>query len=246
VVIQDRMTGVRTAPVTLSNVGATTLFPRLSGDGSMMSWNSRIDGQAVSWVAPVSDPVGRELCRGCWVVDFFADGEHALVDWGRRLSRVNVADGEESPILESEDLALLDTDLSRDDRWLAIQTGAPDGTVEIHLVPITETPASQDDWIKAAGGSGWVGGQRWSADQNTLYYLSDRDDFICVWGRSLDPTTKTPIGEEFPVVHAHSSAMKMMTFMRSMWSLEVGGDRLVFNSGEMTGDVYTAQLEPAD
>jgi hypothetical protein len=29
-----------------------------------------------------------------------------------------------------------------------------------------------------------------------------------------------------------------------MWTLEVGGDRLVFNAGEMTGDVYTAMLEP--
>ena len=27
-----------------------------------------------------------------------------------------------------------------------------------------------------------------------------------------------------------------------MWTLEVGGDRLVFNAGEMTGDVYTAML----
>jgi len=212
----------------------------------MVSWNSRMDGQPVSWVAPVSDPVGRELCRGCWVVDFFADGEHVLVDWGKRLSRLNIVGGEESPILELEDLALLDTDLSRDDRWLAIQTGAPDGTVAIDLVPITETPASQEDWIRVAGGSGWVGAPRWSTDQNTLYYLSDQDDFICVWGRSLDPVTKTPIGDEFPVVHAHISTTKMMSFMRSAWTLEVAGNRLVFNAGEMTGDVYTAQLEPAD
>jgi hypothetical protein len=28
-----------------------------------------------------------------------------------------------------------------------------------------------------------------------------------------------------------------------MWTLEVGGDRLVFNAGELTGDVYTAMLE---
>ncbi len=211
----------------------------------MVSWYSRIDGEAVSWVAPVSDPVGRELCRGCWVVDFFADGQHALVDWGRRLSRVNVADGEESPILELEDLALLNTDLSRDDRWLAIQTGAPDGTVAIDLVPIAETPASQEDWIRVAGGSGWVGAPRWSVDASTLYFLSDQDDFICVWGRSLDPVTKTPVGDVFPVVHAHKSTMAMRPFSnRYIWTLEVGGNRLVFNASEMTGDVYTAQFEP--
>ena len=37
--------------------------------------------------------------------------------------------------------------------------------------------------------------------------------------------------------------MAMMPIRRSMWTLEVGGDRVVFNAGEMTGDVYTAMLE---
>jgi serine/threonine protein kinase len=245
-VIQDRATGQRTVAVTLSKAAVTTsLFPRLSADGSMMSWMSRLDDQTVSWVAPVSDPTGRELCRGCWVVDFFADGKHALVDWGRRLSKLNLDDGEESPVLELDDRALLDTDLSRDNRWLAVQIGETDGTVAIYLVPVTEEPVSHNDWIRIAGGDGWVGAPRWSTDQNTLYYISDRDDFLCVWGRSLDPATKIPIGDEFPIVHAHTSAMKMMPMSRQMWSLEVGGDRLVFNAGEMTGDVYTAQLESA-
>jgi hypothetical protein len=36
--------------------------------------------------------------------------------------------------------------------------------------------------------------------------------------------------------------MKMMELARHMWTLEVGGDRLVFNAGEITGDVYTAML----
>jgi hypothetical protein len=37
--------------------------------------------------------------------------------------------------------------------------------------------------------------------------------------------------------------MKMMPMNRSMWNLEVGRGRLVFNAGEMTGDVYTAMLD---
>jgi hypothetical protein len=35
----------------------------------------------------------------------------------------------------------------------------------------------------------------------------------------------------------------MMTMRRGMWTLDVGNDRLVFNAGEMTGDVYTAMLK---
>jgi hypothetical protein len=37
--------------------------------------------------------------------------------------------------------------------------------------------------------------------------------------------------------------MARMPFAKHMWNLEVGGDRLVFNAGEVTGDVYTAMLD---
>jgi serine/threonine protein kinase len=243
--LQDRTTGTHSVPVTLP---ATTisLHPRLSGDGSLLSWQNRVDGERIAWVAPTEDPMGRELCRGCLVVDFFTDGTHALVDWGRRLSRIRIADGVETTILELEERALLDSDLSRDDRWLAFQTGEPDGTVAIYAMPVRESPASRDEWIEIAAGGAWVGAPRWSADGTIIYYLSERDDFMCVWGQSLDPATKAPVGEVFAVAHAHTSSIKMMPFARHMWTLEVGGDRLVFNAGEMTGDVYTAWLEAED
>jgi len=242
--LQDRASGEEKVPVTL-HAATVSLYPRLSGDGSLLSWRTWADGGWVSWVAPIEDPVGRELCRGCSVVDFFTDEEHALIDWGRRLSRIRIADGSETPILEMEEgRALLDTDLSWDDRWIAIQAGEADGTVAIYAIPLRDPPAAREDWIRIAGGDNWVGAPRWSPDGDTLYYLSDRDDFICVWARPLDPVTKAPNGDPFAVVHAHTSSMTRMTVRRSMWTLEVGGDRLVFNAGEMTGDVYTAMLEP--
>jgi len=37
--------------------------------------------------------------------------------------------------------------------------------------------------------------------------------------------------------------MKMAPIQRGAWTLEVGSGRLVFNAGEMTGDVYTAMLD---
>ncbi len=243
--IQDRTTGTETVPLTYP-IAVTSLFPRLSGDGSLVAWRHRVDGQWVTSVAPTDDPVGRELCRGCFAVDFFSDGDHVLVDWGRRLSRLRIVDGVDTTLLELEDQALLDSDLSRDDRWLAIQTGEPDGSVAVFLVPVGESPAPPEEWVKIAASESWVGSPRWSADGKTVYYLSERDDFICVWGLSLDPVTKEPLGEPFSVAHAHSSSMKMLPFAKHMWTLEVGADRLVFNAGEMSGDVYTAMLEETE
>ena len=83
----------------------------------------------------------------------------------------------------------------------------------------------------------------WSPDGRTLYYLSDRDDFTCVWAQSLDPDTREPAGDPFPIAHAHASSMKMAPIQRGAWTLDVGSDRLVFNAGEMTGSIYTAMLD---
>jgi hypothetical protein len=65
-----------------------------------------------------------------------------------------------------------------------------------------------------------------------------------VWARPLDTATRQPVGEPIPVVHAHDSSMAMLPVQRGVWSLAVGGDRLVFNAAEGTGDVYTAMLPP--
>jgi len=240
---QDRASGKKSVPVNLPSASAS-LQPRLSADGSLLSWHNWADGKRIAWVAPIEDPIGRELCQGCAVVDFFEDGKHALVDWGRRLTRVRIEDGIETLILEmEEDRALLDTDLSRDDAWLAIQAGEADGTVAIYAIPLRDPPAPREDWIRIAGGDAWVGAPRWSVNGNILYYISERDDFMCVWGQPLDPATKVPVGEVFSVAHAHTSSMRMTTVRRSMWTLEVGHNRLVFNAAVVTGDVYTSMLE---
>lgn len=242
-ILQDRKSGQEAVPVTLPAL-STSLFPSISPNGSFLSWRHRVDGKWMTLVAPIEDPVGRELCTGCWMVDFYSDGTHALVDRGRSLSRIRIADLKETPILElAAGRALLDTDLSRDDRWLAIQIGEPGGHVVIYAVLLEEAAENPEAWIPITTADVWSGEPRWSPDGTVLYYISDRDDFLCVWGQALEPDTKAPFGEPFPVAHAHTSAIKMMPFAKEMWTIEVGGDRLVFNAGDMSGDVYTAMLE---
>jgi serine/threonine protein kinase len=242
--VQDRRTGEERTAISLPET-TRDLAPQLSGDGSLLAWRYRGEGRWASFIAPTEEPVGQELCEGCLVVDFFSDGSEALVDWGRRLSRLTIADGLEKPILEMEEgRALLYTDLSSDDRWLTILTGEPDGTRAISVAPLRAGPIDPTDWVDIAGRESWTAAPRWSSDGKTLYYLSNRDEFTCVWGQSLNPNTKVPVGDPFPVAHAHTAPMKMPGVQRSAWTLGVAGDRLVFNASSMSGEIYTAVLNP--
>ncbi|HOC41611.1 MAG TPA: protein kinase [Thermoanaerobaculales bacterium] len=224
----------------------TSLRPRISPDGTLVAWSDLVDRQRVAYVAPVDEPIGRELCRSCTVVGFFADGAEALVhQFPDRLVRHRLADGAKSLVLDAGELTIVDADLSWDDRWLAVSSARPDGRTAVHLVPVSDPPAPPGEWIDLADGTAFVGSPRWSPDGRLLYYLSDRDGFNCMWARPLDPVTRRPAGEPFAVLHAHRSDMKMLRPEKSWFSLAVGRGRLVFNAAETTGEIYTAMLEPA-
>ena len=223
----------------------TSLRPRISADGNLLSWSDLVDRQRVTYVAPVAEPIGRELCRNCTVLGFFADGAEVLVSQRpNRLVRRRLADVGERLVLDTGEQAVIDADLSWDDRWLALSSARPDGAAAIHLVPVRDPPTPREEWLDLADGTAVVGSPRWSPDGRLLYYLSDRDGFNCVWARLLDPVTKRPAGEPFPVLHAHRSKMKMMMPEKSWFGLAVARGRLVFNAAETTGEIYTAMLEP--
>ena len=61
----------------------------------------------------------------------------------------------------------------------------------------------QDQWIPIGDPPLDRGHSWWSPDGNTLYFLSDRDEFRCIWARSLDPVTKQPQGLPKAVQHLH-------------------------------------------
>jgi len=178
---------------------------------------------------------------------FFAGGAEALVSHPpNRLVRHRLADGVESLVLDAGEHVVIDADLSWDDRWLALCSARPDGRAAIHIVTIRDPPVPREDWVDLADGTAFVGSPRWSPDGRLLYYLSDRDGFNCVWARPLDAMTKRPVGEAFPIVHAHRSDMKMMRPDRSWFALSVARGQLVFNAAETTGEIYTAMLAPVD
>jgi hypothetical protein len=109
-------------------------------------------------------------------------------------------------------------------------------------VPVRDEPVPPEEWIQVVGGAGFVDAPRWSPNGRLLYHLSDRDDFLCIWAYALDPMTRQPVGEPIPIAHAHDTQQKLLTSMRSMWSLAVGADRLVYNAARSSGNVYTAML----
>ena len=230
-------TGRETVPVE----GPTRLLnslPRLSRDGSRMAWVDQVEGKVASlWGVP--GEAGREICRGCSVASFTRDGSRVLVrQAGKRVSLVSLDGGGETLLFDVAAGAIVDADLSPDDRWVALHLGRPDRTAEI-VVRAAEGTGSRE--IPVAKADSWLGAPRWSEDGRFLYYLSQRDGNLCVWAQALDAATKEPAGEPFAVVHAHGDPLRL-NGPRGFFSLSVGRGRLVLNAVEGRGDVYLLDL----
>jgi Tol biopolymer transport system component len=243
--VRDLESGRESVPVSIPATTTTTLEPRLSPDASLLIWSEMVERQPVSFLTSLVEPSRRELCRGCVGLSFLSSGEEALfLRPPNRIVRLRLTDTTETPVVDGGMQRILGADVSWDDRWLVVSSGRTDGTVTFHVLPVSGPPAAPSEWLQVQGGSDWRGSPRWSADGRLLYYLSDRDGFICLWAQPLDPASKQPSGEPFPVLHAHDNRMKMITMIRETAGISVGRRRVVINASELTGEIYTAMLEP--
>jgi hypothetical protein len=241
--LRDLARGGETTPIQAST-RSITLNPYLSADGALLSWEDELDGHWAAIVGKAGDASGREVCRECSLAGFFSDSRHVLAGIGpRRLVRRDLEGGAETPLLELETGAILDADVSWDDRWLAVTIGRSDGTIALQVVPVGERAAPPTEGIPVTASEPGLASPRWSPDGSRLYYMANRDGFVCLWAQALDPATKRPRGEPVAVFHAHRNPWRT-NLPRGGFSFRVGRDRIVFNAAEITGNVLMGRLPP--
>jgi hypothetical protein len=239
--VRDLESGDESTPV-VSTSRTVSLQPELSGDGSVLAYRDRTDGAMAFLYRRLGDTVGREICRDCWVYGFFSDPSFVLVEMEGRLVKQDLATGTQTPLVEASNGVFLGADLSFDDAWLVLSIGESGEPIRFYAVPVKDRLIPREEWILIDEDTDYKSRPRWSASGNMVYYLSDRDGFLCIWGLRLDPVRKTPLGDPVPVFHAHRNGQTMIG-PRGAWTLSVGPDRLVFNPAEVRGDIWKSKLD---
>src|SRR5205085_4909784 len=92
------------------------------------------------------------------------------------------------------------------DGWLAFHAITGTTQRQIFVAPWhAGTTVAQDEWIPITDGSQLDRSAVWNEKADTLYFLSERCGFRCIWSQRLDPATKKPVGEPAAVRHFHSA-----------------------------------------
>ena len=233
--VRDLACGAETAlePRDLANAVAV-----ISPDGARVAYGA--DGNV--YASPVSGGEPKLLGERTgqpW--SWSPDGTRLLCQsWRRSLVLLYTANGERRDILRHPEANLSDARFSPDGRWIALCTGSSRGPRRVWIVPFREGPApSSSEWIAVTGESGANGYPCWSADGRTLYYLSQRDGFRCIWAQRLEGATRRPQGEPFCVRHFHQRRFSLANPGNpSDAGLAAAPGKLVFTVFEASGGLW--------
>jgi Tol biopolymer transport system component len=224
--------------------------PQITADGSRVAYARTENQKSAIYVLPASGGDAERACQDCSVVNGWSHDAKKILDEtdatrasNQTIVLVDVASGGKTPILSHSKFGLSRGRFSPDDRWISFHAITPT-TRRIFVAPFHgAAPIPEDQWIPITDGKGMDRYTDWSPDGKMLYFLSERDGFRCIWAQRLDPATKHPSGDAFPVRHFHTSRRSLLATPDPIWTgMSVAIDKIVFSMTEQTGNIWMKDL----
>jgi eukaryotic-like serine/threonine-protein kinase len=230
--------------------------PRISPDGRLVSYSSRAAGTGSLaenlYLIPAEGGPFQTLCDGCsqpW--GWFPDNKllfHREVRGIRAtVGVINLATGKVGTYLESSHFGLYHATFTHDGRWItfvALDRQTSPSRLQVLVAPFQRDPPSKESgWIRVVSDQHWNDKPRWSPDGNRIYFVSDRDGFACLWSQPLEPETKASVGQPQSLYHIHQVRRSILNVGYGLMDIGVAPDKIVFNLGETTGNIWMTNLE---
>ena len=223
----------------------------LSPDGSRLAFRKKEGpGDGINVVSARGGTPER-VCADCgWNIPLGWSNDNTRLayltgDEGRfQIFDLSLASGAHRLIAEHNNL-LSEGRFSPDDRWMSFIEGLPTQRARIWVAPADRGSSGDNTWIPITTGESWDDKPRWSPSGTLLYFVSQRDGFRCIWAQRLDPSTMRPLGAPFAVAHFHGGRVSMMNVRLPILGFAVARDQLVFNLGEVTGNIWRARTSAA-
>jgi eukaryotic-like serine/threonine-protein kinase len=222
-------------------------IPKLSGDGSRVAY---CDSAQVAFSIPSAGGTVERLFEGCGaLMDNSFDGrrilyepledEHlTLFDTGLRKSVILAR--------RPPDTVLSGSRFSPDGKWVAFHSINRSSKVRLWIARIDGVlPVPSSEWIAITDGKYVERDPAWAPGGGLLYYLSESDGFRCIWARRLDPSSKEPTGDPFPVEHFHSVRRSLAPFGNGGYliGLSIAADRMVFSLTGLKGNLWLQEAK---
>lgn len=224
--------------------GFSKVAPVFHPSGAQIAFTDHRGDAKVIYVAPTDGGTARRVCDSCGQPSAWSqDGRYliySLYDENSEISLFDLQTGRSSTYLRHPAASLFPRALSSDGRWLSfiLDPGAEPG--QIFVAPFEPLkPPPQSEWVAITRGPSLNSYPQWSPAMDALFFVSDRDSYLCVWKQALDPRTQKPLGEPTALRHFHDPSLNVNSAVR--W-IVAGPQFLALTLQELTGSVWMLDL----
>ena len=224
-------------------------FPVISPDGTTVAYSFRQDGKTPIFVAGVSGGSAQLVCADCGEVEQWAPGGRDILFVTAHdpsgVGLLRLGSSAQHEWLKHPDYGVFNPRLSSDGRWVTFNARpnkrAP---AQVIVARVHESSvAGQREWIVVAEDGD---APSWSPAAGLLYFWSNRDGSPCLWAQRLDNVTKKPAGSPLAIQHFHSRGLSWRNLYLGPPDIAVARDKIVFNLGEHSGNVWMTELSPVN
>jgi eukaryotic-like serine/threonine-protein kinase len=220
-------------------------YPAVSRDGTKVAYSFRQNGKMPIVVVAANGGVPEQVCDDCGEVEEWSPaGDQILYIAAAHPSGVGlvkVGSSHNHAWLRHAGYGIYSPRFSSDGRWIAFN-GRTDRLAPARVF-VAKVHASgvapEKEWIVVSREGD---APAWSPDASLLYFWSDRDGSPCLWAQRLDPATKRPSGAPLGIHHFHIRGLSWKNLYLGAPDIAVASDKIIFNLGEHTGNIWITQL----
>jgi serine/threonine protein kinase/Tol biopolymer transport system component len=223
--------------------------PIIDDSGRTVVFEGR-DGGVPSIFTAIRGEPARRICTGCGnPTGWFGEDQAVLYREGMpsKIKIVDLRTGETRIVLEARDYSLSEATWSPETQYLLFTASRDGNTNQVFAVLLPKsTRSATGEWIPITSASEFSDRPRWSGDGNTIFYLSNRDGFSCVWGQHFDTESRRVTSRPFAVMHYHNPRFSPGAVGKSSFNLSVSGDSVYLNVGEINTSIWTGVVRRHD
>ncbi|MBI4905763.1 MAG: PD40 domain-containing protein [Acidobacteria bacterium] len=205
-------------------------WPVISHDGAMAAYQQGtgdVRAGSVFVRALAAGAKEQKVCERCLAWDWFWKSRRVLVHSYEdgHFHSVDAATGEREDFGPLEDSAG-EVSVAPDDASIVYLRAAGDEANQIVVRPWKGVS-------RALVEGSWNDKPRWATDGRAVYYLSDRDGWLCMWKQDVAG------GEAQAVRHFHSTRTRLSNLPSAWLAISVSRGGVVYNANEITGNVWS-------
>jgi eukaryotic-like serine/threonine-protein kinase len=233
----------------LLSIGLESMSPIIDDTGKFLAFEAREKNVPSIFTSIESGPPKR-LCTGCSLPTSWFDTNRAVLYREGSPSSIQMTDPETSEqrsVLKDPNASLSEPSWSSKNEFLLFTRENETGTKQIFAVHLPKsTVSTEGKWHPITAPSESSDRPRWSGDGKTIYFLSTRDGFSCLWGQNFNAEVGEVFGDPFPVMHFHNRRASIDVVGSRSFNLSVAGDSLYFNLGESSSSIWIGTLTGRD